>query len=99
MLLRVRPKRRIFANRKSSSLTRSPYNVPGVIRLTVAVGALLDSGRPSDGMMTALGAAQLAASAPPWSLRIVPPICTSIFGSVYEPSAVYRVTQNVLTLQ
>ena len=53
-------------------MTRSPYSVPGVIRLTVAVGASFDRGRPSDGAMAAFGAAQFAASGAPWSLRKVP---------------------------
>src|SRR4029079_11113641 len=35
-LVRVRPMRTILAKRISSSLTRSPYSVPGAIRLTVA---------------------------------------------------------------
>src|SRR5438128_12489932 len=99
MFVRDRPNFRIFAKRKSSSLTRSPYNVPGAIRLTVAVGALFDRFLPRDWEMTEFGAAQLAARIPPWSLRIVPPICTPIFGTIYEPSAVYRVTQPVLELQ
>src|SRR6185369_12443438 len=95
----ARPVRMIFANRRSSSLTRSPYSVPGVIRLTVADGALFDRGRPRDGAIAEFGAAQFAASAPPWSLRAVPLTCTSIFGTVYEPSAVNRVTQPVFQLQ
>ena len=59
--MRVRPNFRIFATRRSISLTRSPYSVPGSIRFTVAVGALFDRLRPSDGAITELGAAQLAA--------------------------------------
>ena len=35
----------------------------------------------------------------PWSLLTVPAICTSILGSVYEPSAVNRVMNPVLLLQ
>ena len=74
--------RMFFASRRSSSLTRSPYNVPGVIRFTVAVGALFDRFRPSDGAMAEFGAAQFAASSAPLSLRMVAPICASIRGIV-----------------
>src|SRR6185295_5946675 len=92
-LVRQRPKRMFFASRRSSSLTRSPYSVPGSIRLTVADGALLDRFLPREGEMAELGAAQFAASEAPLSLRRVPPICASIFGIVYEPRAVNRVSQ------
>src|SRR5215831_7025652 len=94
-LVRQRPNRMFFASRRSSSLTRSPYCVPGSIRLTVADGALSERLRPSEGAIAELGAAQFAASWAPLSLRMVPPICTSILGIVYEPSAVYRVIQPV----
>src|SRR5215475_6014245 len=93
--VRTCPLRTFFASRRSSSLTRSPYNVPGVIRLTVADGALFERFLPSDGEIAEFGAAQFAASSAPWSLRTVAPICASILGIVYDPSAVYRVTQPV----
>ena len=57
--------RMFFPNRRSSSLTRSPYNVPGVIRFTVADGALFDRFRPRDFEISEFGAAQFAARAPP----------------------------------
>src|ERR1051325_1629271 len=94
----MRPKRMFFASRRSSSLTRSPYSVPGSTRLTVADGALRERFLPRDGAIAELGAAQFAASEAPLSLRMVPPICTSTLGIVYDPSAVYRVIQPVWKL-
>src|ERR1700722_9776514 len=98
MLVRVRPNFRIFARRMSTSFTRSPYRVPGSMRLIVALGTPFDSGRPSDGWMTAFDADQFAASGAPWSLLNVPESSTSTFGTVYEPSPVYRVTSPVAVL-
>src|SRR5215510_4615882 len=95
-LVRVRPKRRIFANRMSTSLTRSPYSVPGSTRLTVTFGALFANGRPS--VVCGDVKTMLAASGEPWSLRNVPDTSTSIFGSVYEPRPVKRVTHPVVVL-
>src|SRR5215471_1611543 len=59
-LVLTRPMRMFFASRRSSSLTRSPYSVPGTIRLTVADGALFERFRPRDGEIAELGAAQFA---------------------------------------
>jgi hypothetical protein len=64
--VRVRPNRRIFANRRSISLTRSPQTSPGAVRLTVtlplAPAARL---RPRMGAMTLLLNAKLAFSDAP----------------------------------
>src|SRR6185436_16946298 len=98
MLVRVRPNFRIFASRTSTSFTRSPYSVPGSMRLIVALTPLFDRLRPSAGAMMALDAAQFAASWPPLSLLNVPDNRTSIFGSVYEPRPVYRVSHPVEVL-
>jgi len=48
------PIRKSLLNRMSSWFKRSPYIVPGVTRLTVVFAAPPESGRPSDGMITAL---------------------------------------------
>src|SRR3954462_13687598 len=95
----MRPNVRIFAKRRSISLTRSPYSEPGAMRFTVAVGALFDRLRPSDGEITAFGADQFAASVSPWSLLSVPPTWTPSFGGPYDPRAVYRVMKPVFVLQ
>src|SRR5260370_5244753 len=100
MLVRVRPKRRIFAKRASNSLTRSPYNVPGSTTFTVMLGTPLESGRPSCCWIDVhcgfvLVIVQFAASGAPASLRNVPDTRTSIFGTVYDPRPVYRVRKPV----
>ena len=60
MVVRVVPRRRILAKRRSSWFRPFPYMVLGSMRLTVALAALLESGRPSDGAITAFDAAQSA---------------------------------------
>ncbi len=45
-----------FETRQSSWLARSPYIVPGAIRLIVALAAPPESGRPSDGWICAFRA-------------------------------------------
>src|SRR5688500_9295601 len=94
-LVRVRPNRRILAKRRSNWLTRSPYNVPGSIRLTLIVVPPMPANGRFKPTVAVFGAVQLAARLPPWSLRIVPATCTSIFGIMYDPSAVNRVTNPV----
>jgi len=62
--VRVRPILTSFARRRSSWLTRSPYYVPGSIRLTVTFATPPDGGRPSDCATTAAG----RCSSPPIAL-------------------------------
>src|ERR1043166_4958052 len=75
----------------STWLTRSPYSVPGSIRLTVIVGLPSPAKARFSPTVFAVVAVQFAASCWPGSLRNVPDTCTSTFGMTYEPSAVARV--------
>ncbi|MNC89359.1 hypothetical protein D3C83_52810 [compost metagenome] len=80
--VRVRPNLRILAKRRSNWLTRSPYSVPGSIRLTVIVFPATPAYGRFSPTVAEFGAAQFAARAAPWSLRIVPATSTSTLGIV-----------------
>src|SRR5215475_2364498 len=59
------PNLRILPKRKSSRFIRSPYNVPGATRFTVAFAAPADKSRPSDCFTVAFGTTRFAEIAGP----------------------------------